>query len=274
MQFGIVVPSSFDVDSIIDAAKKADENELDYFLVTDHYMTPNYNSSADAWSVLSAVAAVTKKIKIGSCVSPIPFRPPAQLAKIVATVDQIFTRESNSRRWERMEQMQNFLLHSWDEDGKIRARKAREGLDLILALWDKKKTQVDFSGKYLFFSGGSIGTKACAGPHVPLWFGTEGEYTLKVTARIGQGWVPKVPGVSLEGYRRVISIIRDEERKIGRKERVKISCNGTISELGSNLLEQYVKIGCEVALLAKTKEKYLVEEILTLATKIIPSFNS
>ena len=89
MQFGIVVPSSFSVDAIIGAAKKAEESGLDYFLVTDHYMTPNYNSSADAWAVLSAVAAVTDKVRIGYLRHPIPFRPPAQLAKIVATVDQI-----------------------------------------------------------------------------------------------------------------------------------------------------------------------------------------
>jgi alkanesulfonate monooxygenase SsuD/methylene tetrahydromethanopterin reductase-like flavin-dependent oxidoreductase (luciferase family) len=37
--------------------------------------------------LLSYLSAITTKIKLGTCVTPIPFRNPAQLAKIVANVD-------------------------------------------------------------------------------------------------------------------------------------------------------------------------------------------
>ena len=48
---------------------------------------PEGPDTVDAWCMLSYVAARTSKIQIGTCVTPIPFRPPAQLAKIVSTVD-------------------------------------------------------------------------------------------------------------------------------------------------------------------------------------------
>jgi hypothetical protein len=65
-----------------------------------------------------------------------------------------------------------------------------------------------------------------------------------------------------------ISTLKEEERKIGRKDRVKVACNGTISELHSNLLEQYAKESCEVSLSAG---KNLGEEIRKLAKEIVPS---
>ena len=272
MEFGVVVGSFYSSDGILAASKAAEENGLDYFFVTDHYMTPVSNSTVDAWVALSAVGALTRKIRIGTCVTPIPFRPPSQLAKIVATVDQV----SHGRAilgvgagWHEPE----FSAYStWDEDGRIRARKTREALDLILALWDKGKQSVDFSGKYYSAKGAVLEPKPVSDPHVPLWFGTQGKFMLKVAARIAQGWLPAVPGIPLEDYRKVISTLRNEEKNIGRKDHVKVSCNGTIAELHSNLLEQYAKEGCEIALLTKSQEKNVAEEIGKLAKEIVPSY--
>ena len=43
----------------------------------------------EAWTALSAVAAVTSKVELGTLVSPIGFRTPAVFAKMIATLDQI-----------------------------------------------------------------------------------------------------------------------------------------------------------------------------------------
>ena len=43
----------------------------------------------EAWTALSAVGAVTSRVELGTLVSPIGFRNPALLAKMVATLDQI-----------------------------------------------------------------------------------------------------------------------------------------------------------------------------------------
>jgi alkanesulfonate monooxygenase SsuD/methylene tetrahydromethanopterin reductase-like flavin-dependent oxidoreductase (luciferase family) len=272
MEFGVVVGSFYSSEGVLNAAKAAEENGMDYFFVTDHYMTPVSNSTVDAWVILSAVGALTRKIRIGTCVTPIPFRPPAQLAKIVATVDQISHGRAILGVGAGWHEPEFSGYSSWDEDGKVRVRKTREALRLILELWDKGKETVDFKGKYYSAKGAILEPKPISNPHVPLWFGTQGEYMLKVAARIAEGWLPGVPGVSIDCYRKVISALRNEEKKIGRKDYVKVSCNGTISELRSNLLEQYSKEGCEVAFLAKSQEKNVVDEIGKLAKEVIPSY--
>src|SRR5579871_1939291 len=42
----------------------------------------------EAWTTLTAVGAITKRVELGTLVSPPGFRNPAMLAKVVATLDQ------------------------------------------------------------------------------------------------------------------------------------------------------------------------------------------
>jgi alkanesulfonate monooxygenase SsuD/methylene tetrahydromethanopterin reductase-like flavin-dependent oxidoreductase (luciferase family) len=272
MEFGVVLTGSYSSETMLEAAKAADESGLTYLFITDHYMTPIGNSRADAWVALGAVAAVTENIKLGTCVTPIPFRPPAQLAKIVATLDQFSHGRAILGVGSGWHAPEFFAYGSWDEDGKVRARKTREGLRLILALWDKNQMSVDFSGKYYSAKSAVLEPKPVQNPTIPLWFGTQGPYMLKTAARMAEGWLPGVPGISMEDYRRVISSLRDEEKKIGRtKDHVKVACNGSISEL-ANRLGEYSRAGCEVALLTRSDDKKVVEEIRTLAKELAPSY--
>lgn len=45
------------------------------------------DSTLDSWISLTYLAARTESIKLGTLVTPIPFRPPTILAKMVATLD-------------------------------------------------------------------------------------------------------------------------------------------------------------------------------------------
>jgi alkanesulfonate monooxygenase SsuD/methylene tetrahydromethanopterin reductase-like flavin-dependent oxidoreductase (luciferase family) len=59
---------------------------------SDHYRSivrGEPSGSLDAWAVLAALAATTERIRLGTMVSPVTFRPAAVLAKNVATVDHI-----------------------------------------------------------------------------------------------------------------------------------------------------------------------------------------
>lgn len=58
-------------------------------LTYDHYMLPLTNTVLEAWIFLTCIAAKTGKIKIGTVVTPIPFRLPGMLAKIVAILDYL-----------------------------------------------------------------------------------------------------------------------------------------------------------------------------------------
>src|SRR4051794_2986893 len=59
---------------------------------SDHYLPlaahPD-RGSLDAWATIAALAAITSDVRLGTLVSPAAFRHPSQLAKVVASVDQI-----------------------------------------------------------------------------------------------------------------------------------------------------------------------------------------
>lgn len=60
---------------------------------SDHYASvvdPEGSTGAfDAWGLLAALAARTPRIRFGTMVSPVTFRPPAVLAKLAITVDHV-----------------------------------------------------------------------------------------------------------------------------------------------------------------------------------------
>jgi F420-dependent oxidoreductase-like protein len=60
---------------------------------SDHYLElsgqHNERGSLDAWATINALAAVTSKLRLGTLVSPATFRHPSELAKVVATADNI-----------------------------------------------------------------------------------------------------------------------------------------------------------------------------------------
>jgi alkanesulfonate monooxygenase SsuD/methylene tetrahydromethanopterin reductase-like flavin-dependent oxidoreductase (luciferase family) len=59
---------------------------------SDHYTSfthPDERGGLDAWASLSALAAVTTSLRLGTLVSPVGFRPAGMLAKLVASVDEI-----------------------------------------------------------------------------------------------------------------------------------------------------------------------------------------
>jgi F420-dependent oxidoreductase-like protein len=59
---------------------------------SDHYnglMGDETRDATDAWSIISALGAVTSTLRLGTLVSPVTFRHPSVLAKMVATADQV-----------------------------------------------------------------------------------------------------------------------------------------------------------------------------------------
>lgn len=92
MHFGVTLPQIKRTwDECKDAAVSFDGLGYDSAWVCDHvYGVPNPQLPIlEAWSLISAVAAVTDQIQLGTLVTPPLFRNPAILAKQVATIDNI-----------------------------------------------------------------------------------------------------------------------------------------------------------------------------------------
>jgi alkanesulfonate monooxygenase SsuD/methylene tetrahydromethanopterin reductase-like flavin-dependent oxidoreductase (luciferase family) len=60
---------------------------------SDHYLSlmgfERDRVALDAWATISALAAVTSTLRLGTLVSPVTFRHPSELAKVAATADQV-----------------------------------------------------------------------------------------------------------------------------------------------------------------------------------------
>src|SRR3954453_9089035 len=78
-------------DDILAMAKAAEAHGFDAFFRSDHYMvfddSPGLPGSTDAWITLAGIARETSRIRLGTLVTGVTFRPPGPLAISVAQVD-------------------------------------------------------------------------------------------------------------------------------------------------------------------------------------------
>jgi alkanesulfonate monooxygenase SsuD/methylene tetrahydromethanopterin reductase-like flavin-dependent oxidoreductase (luciferase family) len=73
-------------------AEAAERAGLEGLFRSDHYRSIGRGEPAgslDAWTTLAAIAARTERIRLGTMVSPVTFRPASVLAKSVVTVDHV-----------------------------------------------------------------------------------------------------------------------------------------------------------------------------------------
>lgn len=73
-------------------ARACEDHGLDGLFRSDHYLAfrrPDGWGATDAWATIAALGAVTERIRLGTLVSPVGFRHPAELAKVVTTADHV-----------------------------------------------------------------------------------------------------------------------------------------------------------------------------------------
>jgi alkanesulfonate monooxygenase SsuD/methylene tetrahydromethanopterin reductase-like flavin-dependent oxidoreductase (luciferase family) len=122
----------------------------------------------DAWSLLAAMAARTQRIRLGTLLTPLPWRRPWKLASQVATVDQL----SGGRAILAVGvgAIDTGLPATGEEtDLRLRAERLDEGIDLITTLWDGG---LSYHGRYYDFEVDRDDlTKAVrpASGRIPVW---------------------------------------------------------------------------------------------------------
>ncbi|HLY25202.1 MAG TPA: LLM class flavin-dependent oxidoreductase, partial [Aggregatilineales bacterium] len=128
-------------------AQVAEQSGLDSFWLADHliYRFPGQDETApwEAFTMLSALAAVTARIEIGSIVACTSFRPPALLAKMADTLDEISSGRfilGLGAGWHQPE----YEAFGYPFDHL--ASRFEEALKIIVPLL--REGHVDFQGKY------------------------------------------------------------------------------------------------------------------------------
>jgi F420-dependent oxidoreductase-like protein len=73
-------------------AGACEEHGVEALFRSDHYLSVDGRAergSLDAWATVTALAAITSTVRLGTLVSPATFRHPSELAKVVATADHV-----------------------------------------------------------------------------------------------------------------------------------------------------------------------------------------
>ena len=79
-------------DEILAIVRTAEESGFEAYFRSDHYASfPGASGlpTTDAWATLAGLARETSRIRLGTLVSPVTFRIPGNLAKVVQTVDEM-----------------------------------------------------------------------------------------------------------------------------------------------------------------------------------------
>jgi len=201
LKFGVHLPihGAYDYDFVLKTALLAEELGFSSLWVGDHFFLPSefYKKTGgdpdkpdklDAWTTLTALAVQTKRITLGTRVSPIPFYLPGRLAKIVTTLDIISKGRAvlgAGAGWHKTEAVSYGI--PWISLRR-RIEKMMEGLEIIIRLW--KENRVNYEGKYYKVKDAPLFPKPLQKPHPPIWMGGSSLEILKATAKIGDGWLP------------------------------------------------------------------------------------
>jgi alkanesulfonate monooxygenase SsuD/methylene tetrahydromethanopterin reductase-like flavin-dependent oxidoreductase (luciferase family) len=155
----------------------------------------------EGWSLLSALAAQTRRLRLGLLVTSNRFRPPAVLARIAATVDIVsggrldFGIGAGSRPgldWARREYDAHGLPYA---DAATAVASLAESLTVIRRMWTETEP-FDFTGSQVTLTGAFCNPKPVQHPHPPVLIGGQAAATLRVVAQHADIW--NMPGGDIE----------------------------------------------------------------------------
>lgn len=196
MKFSIFLPSGFThefadtqgpleaYERLVQIACAADDSGYESVLMPDHLtaMQPAQQTQFEAWSVITALAGVTTRVRLGLLVASVGYRNPALAAKVASTVDVI----ANGRLvfglgagWHEPDYVQYGFEFG---TAKERLRRLDEAAQIVLGLWTQD--EMTFDGTFYRVDGAINQPKGIQQPHIPLMIAGSGEkVTLRTVAR-------------------------------------------------------------------------------------------
>lgn len=170
-----------------------------------------YYDAMDPFVALTAAAAVTRTLKVGTGICLVAQRDPIQTSKEVSSIDQI----SGGR----------FLFgvgNGWNADemenhGTVfatRHKLARERIEAMKEIWTKAKAE--YHGEFVEFGPMMSWPKPVQKPHPPIIVGGAFPYGARRALRYGDGWMPHRVRKSYADVSALLPKFRDMAKEAGR----------------------------------------------------------
>jgi alkanesulfonate monooxygenase SsuD/methylene tetrahydromethanopterin reductase-like flavin-dependent oxidoreductase (luciferase family) len=201
----MTAPQQVGYHDVLQVWREADAiPEIEHAWLFDHLMPIGGDPTGptfEGWTLLSALAAQTERLRLGLLVTSNRFRPPAMLAKIAATVDIVsngrldFGIGAGSRpsvSFARREYEAHGLPY---HDSAYAVGSLAEACTVIRRLWASAEP-FDFHGTYLQLTGAFCNPKPLQRPHPPIVIGGRASATLRVVAEHADVW--NIPGGDID----------------------------------------------------------------------------
>ena len=189
VHFGVTVPQiKRPWVAAADAAQSFEAQGFDSIWVCDHFYGPQSPQLPilEAWSMVSALAAITNRVEIGTLVTPAGMRNPAQLGKIIATADNIAGGRviaGLGAGW--MPREFTDFDTPFLSTGERLAQLA-ETVELLKRMWGEEE-EISYSGRYVKTE--NVVCQPKPPRQVPILIGGAGEkVTLKLAAQEADIW--------------------------------------------------------------------------------------
>ena len=190
-KFGCQLPQDIsNPEHLIEVARECESLGYDSVWAYDH-LSPYWLRSGRAlecWTLLSAVAARTSEIRVGSLVTNVNLRNPALLAKMTSTVDCI----SGGRLILGLGTGDRMSIHEMQTHGYHfpplgqRIDRLSETILILRSMWTGKKVSV--RGKTFEVSNALSLPKPKQKPGPPIWIGGRHQMILDIVAELADGW--------------------------------------------------------------------------------------
>lgn len=224
LEFGIVLPNwavEGDTGRLVEYGVAAEEAGWDGVFLADHLAMEGQDGHPafpDPWVTLSAIAARTSEIRLGSWVTPVPRRQPWQLARDLATLDRL----SNGRVLLGTGLGRAFDYTTFGEpwDPTTLGDRYDEALDVITGLWTGEPFSYD--GAHFTVNDAVLRPTPIQEPRIPIIIG--GVWPNRKPFHRGSRWDGMIPHyrgdgvVPAEGLGREVSGDLDIPRRPGDPE--------------------------------------------------------
>ena len=170
MKYGVHLPNFGvfgDARVLADLARLAEQAGWDGFFLWDHllFCELDKNAHVDPWVALTAIAAATERINIGTLITPLPRRRPWKLARETVSVQNysggrliLGVGLGDPVEWE-------YRFFHEETDPRIRAEKLDEGLAILTGLWTGEPFA--FEGKHYQLEEMTFLPKPVS--RIPIW---------------------------------------------------------------------------------------------------------
>ncbi|MGH2699022.1 MAG: LLM class flavin-dependent oxidoreductase [Actinomycetota bacterium] len=202
MRLGLALPHydtsfagrPFEWDSLVRIARLAETSGFDSIWVSDHlffdwskYGGPDDpQGTPECFMTMSALAAVTERVRIGSLALCNDFRNPALLAKMIATLDRLSAGRIDiamGAGWYEPEYAAAGIEFAAAGD---RIRRLGESLQILSRLLTGEV--LDFDGEHYHLKGALCRPIPQQEPRPALWVGGKGDFLLRTAIRHADGW--------------------------------------------------------------------------------------